>query len=367
MSIRKVVYFLLILLLIAPSLSAAIEATYVPAPYLAFGLGTPPFSPTKLVSLLGTLTITATAGEPLYQPSLVNLQIDNTFQFTGPVTYYDDWQTGLPHWDQLSTNFYLAAVTTEFGNTSWKRLNGSGGIAPLTTSQNNLGVSVFVVKFYFYSDANASIYQPGGLYTKSSGTIGAFTVAVAATDHGIYYNYVPNIYVPVNGQTIPPGGAPPTNPPEFVPVGTPSLPYEDEDHPVNQVIYALSIIDQQPFTLSSGYGFATALIARTELSLTNALSSKVYGVDVQFTNLDNSSSFALHPDGYPSGYAIPYQLKFLNQTVVPGDPITWSPLVNGPNLQDILITGISPTTALAAPSGLFKDTIVVSVTPLDTI
>jgi len=343
-------------------LPAAITATYDSAPSLAFTTGSSPFAPTDFVAHLGTLTITATAGEPLYQPSLVNVQISNTFQFTGPVTWFNHWQTGLPVYQTQSTIFYFAAVTTELGVTSYRKLWGSGGTAPLTTTQDALGVPVFEVKFYFLSDHGASIYKPGAVYTMTKGNIGAFNVAVAPDDEGIYNQQSNNIYVPINGQTIPSGGGPPLDPPLVIPPGTPALPYGDTP---GHATYGFSMIDELAFSLPNGYLSNTALIAKAQLSLGNTTTSLTYGVDIQFSKLPGSSSFALHPDGVPTGYAIPYQLKFQGQTVLKDVPIPWTPLSEGINNQDIHITGISPTIAEAAPSGPYNDTIVVTVTPIE--
>ncbi len=146
---RSLALLLTILTLTFLHLPAAIVATYVPSPSLAFTTGTTPFASSDFVAHLGTLTITATAGEPLYQPSLVNVQISNTFQFTGPVTWSNHWQTGLPVYQSQSTVFYFAAVTTELGVTGYRKLWGGGGTAPMTTTEDDLGVSVFEVKFIF--------------------------------------------------------------------------------------------------------------------------------------------------------------------------------------------------------------------------
>ncbi len=360
---RKRYLALLVLLgLTLLPLAAAIVATYTPSPSLSFTTGTTPFAPTDFVAHLGTLTITATATETLYQPSLVNVQISNTFQFSGPVTWYNHWQTGLPVYQTQTTIFYFAAVTTELGVTGYRKLWGSGGTAPLTTTEDALGVSVFEVKFYFLSDHDASIYKPGAVYTMTSGTIGSFNVAVAPNDQGIYNQMSNNIYVPINGQTIPPGGGPPQDPPSVIPPGTPALPYGD---PPDNAIYGFSILEEQAFSLPDGYSASATKIAKAELNLSNTTTGTTYGVDIEFSKLPGSSYFELRPTGNPSLYAIPYQLKFLGQAVVKDVSIPWTPLADGVNTQNIYITGISPVVAKAAPSGDYMDTIVVTITPID--
>ena len=359
---KRYLALLVILGLTLLPLSAAIVATYTSSPSLSFTTGTMPFASTDFVAHLGTLTITATAGETLYQPSLVNLNISEIFEFSGPVTWYKLWQTGEPVYNTETTDFYLAAVTTEFGVQKYTKLWGSGGTVPLTASKNALGVSVFEVKFYFLGHHEASKYKPGALYTMTSGVIGSFNVAVAPNNEGIYAHQENNLDIPVN---VPPGGGPPAEPPVFIPSGTPSLPYEDPEHPVNIVSYAFSIIGEHNFTLPDGYGTNSVPIAIANLLLSNTTAGGEYGVEIQFTNLSNTPPFILRPHDKPSGYAIPYQLKFLNQTVIPGTTLEWENLTGGINNQHILITGISPSVAGSAPSGLYKDTIVVTITPIE--
>lgn len=362
MNKRSLVLILILGLSFLP-LIAAIEAAYVPAQSLAFTTGSTPFAPSDFVAHLGTLTITATAGETLYQPSLVNAQISSTFQFKGPVTWWSQGNPPVPvYTENYVSGFSLAAVTTELGVTGYRKLWLEDGIEPLTTTTNALGVSVFEVKLYFLGEQSSSIYKPGAIYTMTVGTIGSFNVAVAANDQGINYNYIPKIYVPINGQTIPPGGGPPIESPTVIPPGTPALPYGDTP---DTATYGFSIIDAQAFSLPDGYQPNTAVIAKAQLALSNTQAGHTYGVDIKFSKLSGSSSFALRPVGNTSGYAIPYQLKFLNQSVIKDVSIPWTPLSEGLNTQDILITGISSVIAQAAPSGPYIDTIVVTIIPIE--
>lgn len=352
------------------SLQAAITATYVPAPYLAFtsvfpGYSRPPdfppFADANFVAHLGTLTIEATGGDVLYQPSLINSQISSRFQFNGPVNWNGNTN---PIWKNLDTGFALVAVTSELGTTGYQALWGGSGTVPLTDSQAAINGSTFIAKFYFIGDQSSNIYKPGAIYTLSSGSTGAFNVAVAPNSAGIYNQQANNIRVPVGSQTIPPGGGITPESPVLVLPGTPPLPYEDPANPILTVGYDFSIINRQGFSLSAGYTGNFALIAKAQLILSNPTAGTTYGVSVQFSKLPGSSAFELRPDGFPSGYVIPYQLKFLGQIVVKDVAIPWTPLATGVNTQDILVTGISSTTAGGAPSGAFMDTIVVTVTPI---
>lgn len=371
---KRTLAMLLVLSLSFLPLPAAIVATYVAAPYFAFTTITPnypapssfpPFSASDFVAHLGTLTIVATAGETLYQPSLINSQISNIFQFNGPITWYSQGNPPVPVYGNQNTGFSLVAVTSALGTSGYQPLWGSSGTVPLTDSKNALSGSTFTAKFYFLSQQDSSIYKPGALYTLVSGSPGAFNVAVAPNNQGIYNQQSNNISVPVNGQVIPPGGGVTTESPILLNPGTPPLPYEDPEHPVNAVLYNFSLVEEQSFSLPNGFLSNTSLIAKAQLILTNSLVGTTYGVDIQFSKLPGSPSFALRPDGNTSGYAIAYQLKFLGQTVVKDVSIPWTPLSEGANIQNILITGISPTVANAAPSGPYSDTIVVTVTPIE--
>lgn len=360
---KRATALLLLLSLTLLPMMAAITAEYTPANSLAFNKGTYPFSTTHFVAHLGTLTIRATAGETLYQPAMVNANIDRRFQFKGPVTWWSQGNPPVPvYTENYVSGFSLAAVTTELGVTGYRKLWLDDGIEPLTTTTNALGVSVFEVKLYFLGEQPSSIYKPGAIYTMVSGTLGSFNVAMATTNLGIFINYIPNIYVPIGTQTIPPGGGPPLNPPQVIPPGTPSLPYGD---PPLTVGYGFSITDESAFLLPNGYLTNSTSIANANLVLSNSVTGTTYGVEIQFSKLTGSTSFALRPTGNALGYPIPYQLKFLGQTVIKDVPIPWTPLSEGANIQSILITGISPTIAEAAPSGTYKDTIVVTITPDD--
>ena len=175
-------------------------------------------------------------------------------------------------------------------------------------------------------------------------------MAVAHNYQGIYEQQSNNIRVPVKGQTIPPGGGITFESPILILPGTPPLPFEDPENHVNHALYDFSIVEDHAFLLPM---------------LSNSLVGTTYGVDIQFSKLPGSSSFALRPNGNTSGYAIPYQLKFLGQPVIKDVSIPWTPLTEGLNIQNILITEISPTVAKAAPSGPYIDTIVVTITVIE--
>ena len=363
---------LVILGLIFLPLSAAIVASYIPAPDLAFTSvfsgfprppNFPPFADSNFVAHLGTLTIHATDGDILYQPSLINSQISSRFNFNGPVTWYSQGNPPVPVYGDQNTGFSLVAITSELGTSGYQALWGGSGTIPLTNSIAAINSPTFVAEFYFIGDQNKNIYKPGSEYTLSSGSTGMFNVAVAPNNQGIYNQQSNNINVPVYDiEPIPPGATVPSGPPVLILPGTPALPYGD---PPDNAIYGFSILDEQSFSLPNGYLANTTKIASAQLNLSNTLVGRTYGVDITFSKLPGSTSFALRPTGSPSLYAIPYQLKFLGQAVVKDVSMSWTPLFDGINSQDIHITGISPTVALAAPSGSYLDTIVVTIAPIE--
>ena len=362
---RKSTVLILFCLLVTFSipLGATITATYEPEPYLVFQTGQFPFDSTDFVAKLGTLTFYISDNQ-LFDPSLVDMSVSNSFGFYGPITWYDHWETGLPVYEQSTTYFSLAAVITVKGVTSYKKLWGEDGMEPLTNANGNINTSVFVATLYFLGDQDSSIYKPGALYTMVSGSLGGFNVAVASGGGGIYND---SSYISVNDQVIPEDGNPPELPIPVVPGTLVPLPYVDPDHPFLPVEYALSITDNQAFSVQNAFNANRSAIGKAQLVVTNAIPETSYGVNIKFSDAVNSTSFALHLGGIVSQYAIPYKLQFLNQEVVGGTPIIWSNLTNGTYLQDIFVTGIDPTIADTAPSGSYSDVITVTVTPLDTI
>jgi len=342
---------LLLLSFFLSPLGADITAAYVPDPYLFFTTGTYPFAASDFVAHLGTLTLTI-SGNHLFNPSLVNLTIPNESSFTGPVL------SGGTYVQQTTYGAKLCSVSTVKNETSYSVFTPPGDTLPLSTASGNYNTSLFVAELYILGSRNASLYKPGELYILTEGNLGAFNVGVAANGGGS-----PEDYIPINGQD-PDDTTPPPVP--ISPVTTEPLPYIDPDNNSPEVQYFLSIIDETSFDLQSVLEFNTSpIIARAMIILYQAVQGSTYGIDIQFSKLPGSSSFALRPDGNPSGYAIPYQLKFLGQTVLKDESISWTPLFDGPNFQNILIAGISSTSAEAAPSGLYMDTIVVTITPIE--
>lgn len=189
-------------------LQVAITATYEPTPYLAStsvfpGYSRPPdfppFANADFDAHSSTLTITATGGDVLYQPSLINSQISSKFQFNGPINWNGNQN---PSWNNLDTGFALVAVTSELGTTGYQALWGGSGTGPLTDSQAAINVSTYIAKFYFIGDQSSNIYKPGAIYTLSNGSAGAFIVAVAPNSAGIFNQQANNIRVPLGSQTI---------------------------------------------------------------------------------------------------------------------------------------------------------------------
>lgn len=369
---KKRLYALALILLsfsILP-LPAAITATYIPAEALAFTTvlpgyprppNFPPFADSAFVARLGTLTITATGGDKIYQPSLINAQLSSVYQFNGPINWNGPTN---PIWNNRDTGFFLVATTSVLGTSGYQLLWGGSGTVPLTDSENAVNGSTFVANFYFVSQQNSAIYKVKSNYTLVNGSTGTFNVAVAPNNEGIYAHMANNIVLPVYN-TDPPGEGPPPPPPVLLPATTPPLPFDDPENSILTVQYDFSIRERQTLNLPDGYLAGTFPIAKAELNLSNITAGTVYGINVEFSKLPGSTAFELRPNGLPSGYAIPYQLKFKGQTVVKDVAIPWTPLANGVNTQDILITGISPTVAEAAPSGHYIDTIVVTITPIE--
>ncbi|MBI9095098.1 MAG: hypothetical protein JEY71_09475 [Sphaerochaeta sp.] len=354
---RKTKLFIILCLLVIFSspINATVTVTYAPVSALVFETGTFPFASTDFVAHIGTFTFESTDNK-LFDPALVNMSVSNNFEFSGLVTWYNHWETGLPVYEQDITTFSLASVSTVKGTTRYVKLWGEDdGIARLTNEGGNFNTAVFIAKLYFLGDQSSSKYKPGEYYTLTSGILDTFKVAVASGGGGIYNSMT---YIPVGTQT---------GPISFVPGPLTSLPYGDPNPPFDSVDYELTIIENQAFTLQNAFTTNASQIAQAQLIVTNATPNTAYGINVEFRDASNSAIFALYLDGNTLLYSIPYKLRFLNQEVVGNVPILWNNLSNGTFLQDISVTGIDPTTAGRAPSGSYSEVITVTITPIDSI
>ncbi|WP_155816647.1 hypothetical protein [Sphaerochaeta pleomorpha] len=355
-------FILLLLSVTIVPLGASITATYIPDTNLYFTIGSSPFAPSDFIAHLGTLTFYIPDNQ-LFAPSLVDMTATNNFSFTGPVTEYNDWQTGLPVYTTQTKTGRICAVTTVKGKTTYKEIWGQAGTQPLTDTSGNINTSVFVAEIYLVGYQTASHFKPGAIYSITGGTFGSFNVAVAQNSNGIYNS---KEYISVNGQAIPSNGSQPA-PLQLISNDAVPLPYVDPDHPYSTVDYLFGIIEEATFNVDNAIGTKATLAAKAQLTLSNSDPEKSYGVAIKFEDGNHDETFSLGLDGSKSIYTIGYTLRFLSQNVLGGVPISWNGLKEGINEQNILITGINATEAALAPSGDYSDTIIVSVTPKDTL
>lgn len=345
------------ILLLLGSSAFAITATYMAQSPLVFERGTPPLNTNKLVAHVGTIVI-STDGNQLFHPNLVNINLSTSFGFSGPITWSNNWQTGEPEYTVMETYFTLYAVSTARGVTQVNPLWESDGSQPLRTEGGNINVRTLEVKIYLVSDQDYFRYQYGASYPLTTGSMEGFSLGVANNGSGYYDGNITPISVNNNpaGTTTPmlSGGSTTPNP----------LPYGP---PILQPVYALSIIDENRFTITDAYGGLSTRIARANLHLSNAQANGQYGIDVVFSNKAKSPQFTLHLDGNPNLYSIPYFLLFNGQEVEGGKPIRWSNLVPNANYKDISITKVNALRAEMAPAGDYFDTITVTITPIDTL
>jgi hypothetical protein len=353
----------LVLMVAIVPVGAEVTATYVQTPTLYFTKGASPFSTTQFVAHLGTLSIFSSTNK-MFSPSLFNLTASNTISFTGPITWSNDWQTGLPIYTNSSTTGKIVAVTKYNGNTDIIELWGDSTTQPLTTTKGNLNTSLFVADFYILGHQSASIYKPGGLYPLDTTTPWTFNVGVAKNGSGSYYDNLD--FVSVNGVSLPSNGNPPTpvtvNSNQFNPV-----PYDDPDNTYSAPDYLLTILEDGQFTVDNALGTKTTKAAKAQVLLSNSTEGTSYGVYITFKDNNNDSSFSLGLDGSKSVYAIGYTLKFLSEVVQGNVPILWDNMAEGINQQDIIITGIDAQEAELAPAGDYSDTLTVTITPIDTV
>jgi hypothetical protein len=360
---RRYALATLILLTVVSALFGALSATYTPAEFISFKLGneisgpaTPlgTFTTDDLVARIGTIVITATGGSHLVHPRLVNYNSGSIFLVRGKVSGWNN--------DISILEFHLWAKTS-FRTDPFELWLGDEESPLHSWTKTTITQNPFIADLYLVNHHEISLFIPGETYTLVSGSLGSFNIISITTPDG----WEP-VYIPVNNQTLPPGGGPPTNPIP-IPVGgagvpIPDIPFGDDPLPV-QLTYGLTIITESPFLTSSAYTPNSAKVATAQLFISGGQQNTTYKVDITFRNAANSPSFNLRLGGDPDGYAIAYALLFGNEEMTGGTATRWTPLSNGENLRDISVRILSPTTAQAAPSGSFQDVIYVEVTPVE--
>ena len=362
--VRKLLLTVLLFLCSILMLFGALSATYTPQPYLAFKLGnevstpnTPAgsFSSNRLVAHLGTIVITATEGSPIIHPRMVNYNGSNHLWLAGPMPA---WGPG----DQISQ--FNVWAKTSFITQPFELWLGSSEMSLNGGSQEVITQNPFIVDLFLGSHQPSSLYVKDAIYTISSGSFGSFNIKVLESKKPWK-----EAYVPVNNQTMPPGGGPPATPipiPEGGPgAPIPEIPYGDipETTPVS---YGLTIIEDGSFDLDQACGYNQSVqVATAHMTVSHGEANKKYKVDIIFRNVENSPTFTLKGEDSNHGYEIPYALMFGGEPVTGGDVNEWYTLDNGANQRTIAVTGINRNTADGAPADNYKDTIYVEVIPVE--
>ncbi|MDY0289429.1 MAG: hypothetical protein RBR15_11445 [Sphaerochaeta sp.] len=344
-------------------------ATYVQEPSLQFTQGSGPYTPDKLVGLIGTLTLTTTNPPvSLKEPSVIVVNTSGQYRFRGK-RWYNGYLTN-------DAGFYLDSVTSMNGETTTRKNPINHQVVILShDSETWHNVTSLQVRFYFVSDNPSSTFVPGETYALVSGTIGSFYLAMATPSYNI--NTIQD-YIPVNGQIIPPLPNPPkpgslslpsASAIPFIGAGStsslPPVPYADSQPP-QELQYLLSIIEEHAVHLPNAYGTNKTPVATAKIDLVNAVSGKNYKVDINFTSKSvKKDTFYLHLDGKLNLYGISYALYFNDSPVTPGKNIRWKKLLKEGEKQ-ISVTGVIQDNAESAPSGNYSDTVAVNITAVDT-
>lgn len=349
---RKLLLIVLSIFLLTP-LSGAVEATYQARPVLNFqkfddiyqqrygGTGGNPFSG-KLATHIGTFTVNT--GGATVRNFALNSTHDNNFSFTGPRT------TG------AGTFGFHAASVVKYGNGLWGTALYYPPKHPIQPTNHAMNGTV-VIDFYLVSWEDASFFVEDGAYTHESGKMPPFSVTFSTTAKDFWSAAFDPMSVNggTPGQTLP-----------YLYTGTEEFPDEEISYgdPPDLVSYSFTITGQRPIKLADAFGNKRAEVATANLSLTNADASKSYGVEITFTNAVNTNPFQMVNDDLA---AIPYKLYFNDQIITPGAANDWDGLTNGIHSQPIEVTRIDQNMAQLLPTGTYKDTIYVTITPKDTV
>ncbi|WP_319756075.1 hypothetical protein [uncultured Sphaerochaeta sp.] len=336
----------LLFFLVANILSADITVNYTPSPYLYFERGNAPFSQNDFVAKLGTLVFNNPEGDVIQDPLLLSYNGDLQFTFTGE----------MDHNRPEESNFRLASTW----NNKWRYIDNQ--TSHLLKNENlQLTDTSVSIGIYLISTQKANRYIEGAIYTWESGTFGSFNLQIQDED-----DQNNNVYVPVNGQEIIEGQPPSSttsllDPGETIPDDP--IPYGD---PIEQVNFLLSIVQEETFPIEEAYIGSQIQVAEAQLMLQNALEGFPYAVNITFRNAQNNPDFYLRLNNVEIPYAIPYTLLFGTREVTGGVPLLWEDILAPFSSIPIFIAGIVKMQAEAAVAGIYKDTIFVEITPIDS-
>lgn len=345
-----------IALFLLTSLFGAVEATYQARPALNFqkfndiyqqrygGVGGNPF-PGKLATHIGTFTVNT--GGATVRNFALNSTHDNNFYFSGPRS------TG------TGTFGFVAASVVKYGN----KLYGTKLYYPPRhpiQPTNFPMTGTIVIDFYLISWEDDIFFVEDGTYTHTSGKMPPFSVTFSTSQSDFWSaSFDP---MSVNGGT--PGQSLP-----YLHNGSDTFPDEEIPYgdPPELVNYTFTIINKKSLNLPDAYGDNKGEVATAQLTLSNGDPNKNYGVTVIFTNQTNTNPFRMVIPDLPNSPSIPYRLYFKNKVVTPGGLNSWDGLSNGVYTETIRVTQVNQTTTEVLPPDTYRDTIVVTIIPNDTV
>lgn len=296
---------------------------------------------------MGRFTID-TQGQTVRSFALLS-NISNEFQFYGPTTWNPN--TG-------NTLGFHGVAILKYGSQLYNSNLNQGNVNPINPTNTPMSGTI-TIDFYLISYNPDTVFIPESTYTHQSGTVGNFAVSYSSENIDFWNAH----FTPVTG----PDGQPVPQQP-YLDSGTATpiaaVPYEDPTDP----IFDFSIIEvQESFKLNKAYGSKRALVAKAQVIVTNADASNPAGVTLTFTNETNTGFFALKHTEDPDLNTIPYKLYFNGVTLDPGDSVDWDGLVNATYIKDIEVTQIPQSYGNNLVAGTYRDTIIVNLTPKDTL
>ncbi len=356
-TVRATIILLLSLLFIQV-LPGEITATYTPANSIYLQKGdevmvlpnTPAgtFPADKYVIYLGTINIYKGSNDTYYRPRLFNYFNSNKIYVYGP---HVGWSK--------DHSFFMVYAKNSMRNDAFEIYINNKEAILHDWSDTPITSNPFIVDLFLVSHEPTSRFDVNGTYYIPEGTLGSFNIVV--NSDGAYGG---QIYVPINGQTIPPDGAPPptTTPITGGGIGAPipGIPVGEEPEPL---MFQVDIIDYCPFNLNQAFSQTGVKVATTTITVHNGQQGENYNIKIRFTNPQNSPNFTLRPPNKTYGYDIPYKLQFGNKSnIVGGELYDWENLsFGGDNSRDIYVYEVNKSKADLAPAGEFVDTIQVEI------
>lgn len=354
---RKVLILLLIALAIIPLMATASYQATNPIVWTDSNQESTQFSG-HLSAHIGTITIVFN-----YEPDLSKIVLINLGNFT------ENSYTAKTAWNTIQSSTFKFYAITKVNNIKvdeaymWTDPADTYPFQLLGNASTSFMGKTVTVDFYIVTDTSAAWHAfPTEITLQTD--LASGTIAMAKSKGSIWN--------PSNLEIIPMDSGAYNGDPSKVDIlgGQPKDENGDiityyGDAPSHEVPeYSFSIINNSVLNLRNCQGTSKQQAAQIAISVLNVPGAVTLSFSKAPSSIQGQFAFR-HEAGL---YTVPYTLLLGDsQTLNLNDTITWSPLPVGLSTKDLYVTGIEKSVVDNLLAGSYTDSIIVTITPVDTI